>query len=384
MARILIVDDEEDFLNTLLDRIQTSKQKFSVLTALNGREAVKVLKKNEIDLVVTDLKMPKMDGFELMAWISVHFPSMSVVAMSAFLDSAAETNLHTEGIRFLPKPIDFSTLMKIINEELDKSDNYLDGISLPSFLQLLEMEGKSCAVQVRADGGKGWFHFRGGMLWAVNTGEKEGMDAAVDMLQWQQCKLQINRVKKIKRNITHPLSFVLLEACRVIDEQGLVEAQKEELEDQKGDGPANESASGSNTPTGEEALPHPSKERTMALEKHLEELRSINGYKASAIMSFTGEILAADSTDDKIDLNMVGATFNDIFRGAHAACEKIGLEACHDTVIATPKGVVCMHCSGVKAKTHTHFIGILAADGNQALMKMTLDKMSGPVVDELG
>lgn len=121
----------------------------------------------------------------------------------------------------------------------------------------------------------------------------------------------------------------------------------------------------------------------MALEAYLESLKKVNGYKASAIMNFTGEIIAQDSVDSQIDLGLVGATFNDIFRTAHEASTKIGLDACHESVISTPKGVVIMRCSGVEAKVHFHVIVIVAADGNQALIKMELEKMMEPVLAEL-
>ncbi len=122
----------------------------------------------------------------------------------------------------------------------------------------------------------------------------------------------------------------------------------------------------------------------MALESFLDRFKKINGYKASAIMTYTGEILAQDSNDPNIDLGMVGATFNDIFRTAHSASDKIGLEACREAVIATPKGIIIMRCSGVKAKVHYHTICIFSADGNQALAKMEMEKMVPAVMDELG
>ncbi len=121
----------------------------------------------------------------------------------------------------------------------------------------------------------------------------------------------------------------------------------------------------------------------MALESHLDRFKKINGYKASAIMNFTGEILAQDSNDPNIDLGLVGATFNDIFRSAHEASEKIGLESCREAAISTPKGIVIMKCSGVKSKVHYHAIAIFSADGNQALAKMEMEKMIPVVMEEL-
>ena len=121
----------------------------------------------------------------------------------------------------------------------------------------------------------------------------------------------------------------------------------------------------------------------MALEDMLAELKEIKGYKASAIMSFTGEVLAADATDNKIDLNVVGPTFNDIFRSSHEASSKIGLEACKESVITTPKGIIIMNCSGVESEVHFHMIGVMSADGNQALLKMQLGKLVPQIMKEL-
>ncbi len=121
----------------------------------------------------------------------------------------------------------------------------------------------------------------------------------------------------------------------------------------------------------------------MNLEIQLKDLKDIKGYKASGIMNFTGEMLASDSADPEIDLNLVGASFNDIFRSAHEVCGKIGLEACTENVIQTPKGIVLMRCSGVANKAHIHLIAILTADGNHALTRMTLDKVTKRAVDLL-
>jgi predicted regulator of Ras-like GTPase activity (Roadblock/LC7/MglB family) len=126
-----------------------------------------------------------------------------------------------------------------------------------------------------------------------------------------------------------------------------------------------------------------SKENEMALEGHLTGLKEIRGYKAAGIMEFTGDMLASDSADPNIDLSLVGATFNDIFRAAHGASKSIDLDACREMVISTPKGLIVMRCSGTDAPVHFHMISVLAADGNQALMKMQLEKAMPAIMAEL-
>lgn len=121
----------------------------------------------------------------------------------------------------------------------------------------------------------------------------------------------------------------------------------------------------------------------MALETLLDELKAVNGYMASAIMDFTGELLASHSSSAAVDLQVAGATFNDIFRGAHAAAGKVGFKVATDLVINTPEGTITMMCTGVDAKVHLHLITILNKDGNQALAKMNMHKIAPKAMDQL-
>jgi predicted regulator of Ras-like GTPase activity (Roadblock/LC7/MglB family) len=121
----------------------------------------------------------------------------------------------------------------------------------------------------------------------------------------------------------------------------------------------------------------------MSLEALLDEIKGVNGYVASAIMDFTGELLTTHSTASTIDLQVAGATFNDIFRSAHAAAGKVGFKAANDLVIQTPEGVIVMMCTGVESKAHLHLITILAKDGNQALARMAMHKIGPKAIASL-
>jgi len=119
------------------------------------------------------------------------------------------------------------------------------------------------------------------------------------------------------------------------------------------------------------------------LKGYIEELQNINGYKAIAVMNFTGEILESDSKDPKLDLNYLCAMFNDIFLSTHKACKKVGFDETLETAIVTPKGIVLMRCSGTQSKTHIHVIAILEPGGNHALMKMEMERMMPALLAEL-
>lgn len=121
----------------------------------------------------------------------------------------------------------------------------------------------------------------------------------------------------------------------------------------------------------------------MSLETILGELRGINGYKSAGLMDFTGELLIQDSADSSIDLEVASATFNDIFRGAHEAAGKVGLQATTEMLLNTPNGVIVMMCSGVTTDPHIHLITVLEKGGNHALTKMTMHKILPKFLKEL-
>jgi CheY-like chemotaxis protein len=90
VKKVLIVDDEKPFLLSLADGLGAYAKDFEVVTASNGKEAVKVLNSSGVDLVVTDLRMPKMDGFELLAHMSGTYPGIPVIVMTAYGTPAIE------------------------------------------------------------------------------------------------------------------------------------------------------------------------------------------------------------------------------------------------------------------------------------------------------
>jgi len=81
---VLIVDDETPFILSLTTGLKRYSSEYNILTAENGKIAVEILESTPLDLVVTDLRMPEMDGFELLAYMSTNFPSIPVIVMSAF------------------------------------------------------------------------------------------------------------------------------------------------------------------------------------------------------------------------------------------------------------------------------------------------------------
>jgi len=110
METILIVDDEKNYL-TILSAI-LEDEGFEVLTASGGSEALEVHKASDLDLILTDMKMPKMDGIELLENIKENDPDLPVVMMTAHgtVDKAVEA-MQKGAYTYVLKPFDNERLI---------------------------------------------------------------------------------------------------------------------------------------------------------------------------------------------------------------------------------------------------------------------------------
>lgn len=119
-ARLLLVDDDPGLLKLLGMRLVS--EGYSVLTAESGPEALRMLSRDKVDLVVSDLRMDEMDGLQLFSEIQKVQPGMPVIILTAhgsIPDAVAATQ---QGVfSFLTKPVDKDALYKAIDYALEQS-----------------------------------------------------------------------------------------------------------------------------------------------------------------------------------------------------------------------------------------------------------------------
>ena len=382
MDKVLIVEDNPNLLKTLKMGLNKYSKKFETIAARDGGEAITILRKINITLVVTDIQMPRIDGLALLAFMKKSHPEIPCIVMTAHATAQIREKFQQDVLKFIEKPFEIGELVQAITDALNRetSGGSLKGISIANFMQMIEMEQKTCILEVEAPKeGKGYFYFEEGVLFDAFYGDIRGVEAAVKLIPLEKAKIRFRDVpkgkKKISRRIKEELMSVIMEAMRLKDENEAeedidIQIIPDELPDSK-------------EIEKEPRLKETRGEFAVSLKGFIEELKNINGYKASAIMNFTGEILESDSKDAKIDLNFLCAMFNDIFLSAHKVCEKVGFDDTLETIIVTPKGIVHMRCSGTRSKTHIHVISILEPDGNQALMKMEMERMMPALIAEL-
>ncbi len=185
--KILIVDDDFVFVNRLKSGLQQFGQ-FDIITAPDGKYALRLLNREKVSLVVTDIDMPKMDGLELLAVMTRQFPNVLSIVSTSLDDKSMQKKAVGDSLfSYLNKPFDHVRLHGEIIRVLDTLDEiyFKAGIYLASILPLVHIGKKSCLLEVHTGTSqKGLFYFDNGMLRDACHQDLTGQEALKKMLKW--------------------------------------------------------------------------------------------------------------------------------------------------------------------------------------------------------
>jgi len=113
--KVLLVDDEEAFVNTLAQRLKM--RELNVNTVYDGEQALSIVKSQEPDVMVLDLKMPGLHGMDVLKEIRKAYPNMQVIILTGHgTEKDEEEARRLGGFDFLRKPADIDTLVGKIKE----------------------------------------------------------------------------------------------------------------------------------------------------------------------------------------------------------------------------------------------------------------------------
>ncbi|WP_339737420.1 sigma-54 dependent transcriptional regulator [uncultured Sunxiuqinia sp.] len=121
MSKILVIDDERSIRSTLKDILEY--EKYQVDLADDGQQGIDLVRKNEYDIVLCDIKMPGMDGIEVLEKIQILAPDVPVVMISGHgnIDTAVES-IKKGAFDYIEKPLDLNRLLITIRNAMDKSN----------------------------------------------------------------------------------------------------------------------------------------------------------------------------------------------------------------------------------------------------------------------
>ena len=223
MDKVLIVDDDLKFQKFLRAQLQNYKDKFEIVFANNGAEAMKVLQQNSISVLVTDIVMPKIDGLQLLTHVIRCYPESPCFVMTAYGTREIEEKLLRISWGIFKKPFRIDDLANAVIQvlEQDAPSGTLKGISVSSFLQLIKMEEKTCFLEIIPTVGEnGYFHIKDGELCDAIYDGLNGEEAALKLLALDKASIRLKNLpdEKVVKRINISLMNLIMESSRLTDE----------------------------------------------------------------------------------------------------------------------------------------------------------------------
>src|SRR5579859_2964585 len=213
--RVLIVDDEENLNWSLVNSLR--KDGYAADGALTGEDAQARLAQTRYDCVVSDVKMPGMDGFELLQWLRQHQPQTRVIMMTAFGSPSARQDALRDGvIAYLEKPFD----LRLLKDELRRmaareggATAEPDAYDLIEVARVISLSRRDMALLVQAGAVSGRLRFaRGELIWA-EAGQVQGDEAFLLLCGPRGSKIQQEPWDGwAERNVTQPIAQLIFSA----------------------------------------------------------------------------------------------------------------------------------------------------------------------------
>ena len=119
--RVLVVDDDPDLQDLVTDILMSFSRSIEVIRAADGQSAIDMVKREPLDLVLLDIRMPGVDGLEALKQIKVIAPRLPVLMITGSDSSSASEALRIGAFGYLPKPMDLRYVEHIVSLALGTS-----------------------------------------------------------------------------------------------------------------------------------------------------------------------------------------------------------------------------------------------------------------------
>jgi len=194
------------------------------MIANDGRDALNLLNKNKIDVVISDIRMPDINGLDLLVKIKKDYPQTSVVIMTAYGSPDIQKEANRRGSLFyIEKPFEITDIRKIIIDLIEKKKGFqgeLVGLQLTDIIQMNCLSRLTTALIVTRNGEKGIIYFNEGEVIHAECGVEKGTDAFYEILSWEEGEFVSNMgVLTPTKTIYQSWEHLLVEAMRRNDEK---------------------------------------------------------------------------------------------------------------------------------------------------------------------
>lgn len=228
--KILLLDDDQDILDLYKEMLTSLPSEPDVQTANSGARAIALLEGETFNLLISDLKMPKMDGLQLLTIVRKRFPSLRTVVMSALNDEQYKERAYSMGIdQFLEKPRtgkEITYFCDCIESLLTKEDSPggggFRGVQSKSLMDIIQLEclsQSSSVLRITTGPVEGKIWIENGEVIDALASDATGEEAFRLIASWKGGNFEILAAEPGRRRTIHnSYHALLLETAQAMDE----------------------------------------------------------------------------------------------------------------------------------------------------------------------
>jgi CheY-like chemotaxis protein len=228
--RILLLDDDEQMLDLYQELLKQLPSGPEVNTCNSGARAIAMLESQPYTLLITDLRMPKMDGLQVLAIVRRKFPQLRIIVLTGIMDEEYRSRAYAQGVElFWQKPgsgEEIKLFQDCIESLLGREDQEAPGFrgiqrkSLVDLIQLECLSRSSSVLRINQSGMEGKVWVQNGDIIDAASGALTGEEAFKEILSWKGGNFEILPAEPSRsRNIYNSYQGLLLDTAQALDER---------------------------------------------------------------------------------------------------------------------------------------------------------------------
>ena len=227
--KLLLLDDDQQMLDVYQELLKQLPSKPEVQVSDSGARAIAMLESEPFNLLITDLRMPKMDGLQVLAIVRRRFPHLRIIILTGVLDEEYRSRAYAQGVElFWQKPAsseEIKLFQDCVESLLDLETRHEGGFrgmqskSLVDLIQLECLSRSSSVLRVTQGALHGKIWVQNGDIIDAATAHFTGEEAFKEILSWKSGNFEILPADPTHvRTITNSYQGLLLDSAQALDE----------------------------------------------------------------------------------------------------------------------------------------------------------------------
>ncbi len=227
--KILLLDDDEQMLELYQELLRQLPSKPEVHVSNSGARAIALLESEPFTLLITDLRMPKMDGLQVLAIVRRKYPLLRIIVLTGVLDEEYRSRAYAQGVDMFWQKAgsaeEFQLLRDCVESFLDREVNSEGGFrgmqskSLVDLIQLECLSQSSAVLHITQGAVSGRIWVQDGEIIDAGAGSFKGEEAFREILSWKSGHFELQPPEPDHpRIIHHSAQGLLLDSAQALDE----------------------------------------------------------------------------------------------------------------------------------------------------------------------